>query len=241
MRIVDLKCPNCGSNIEDINKDDEFFNCKKCGSTLYLEMTVKEKGNEAETSADYFRFYNDLLNECDKLSYDLRLKNITECEWHFYNEEELNHSYIAFHYPTGLDGKGCGSRDYDLKFWGIEINMNTIWKIDKCDLKHYFKFSDVELVKKYIYFVTYARDYAALLEDYVNMYKIDKKVKDGTYSMYELDQLPVNGLESLKNKMSDIQKKVSEYKVERNNKEQSYPAYAEDEIYDTESKKWVRL
>ena len=61
IKFTDVKCPNCGAEIE-LNSEGNTFNCQYCGSTIYIENDV------VRTLKKYFKEKDEIDEKCQEVS-----------------------------------------------------------------------------------------------------------------------------------------------------------------------------
>ena len=227
MRIVDLRCPNCGSSL-DINKEESFFNCKNCGSSLYLEMTVKEKKKEEETdpeiqkSFEFFGYMIELIGKCNQMKDSLNKREIyTEqpklnpsdeviaSDYCYYDEKTV----ASIEYPTNLNNEQKKLIKYGLTFFKVERGGPGIIKMGFLRDGHFRPDEDV-CISDYCYYVSKAADYAKALTTYVEVYNAYKRIENGTFDVDDIETRKNHyGPGFYKEQMKEIKTRVTDYET----------------------------
>lgn len=55
MKVVEKKCPNCGSSIE-IEEGERIFKCKYCGTTLERDKNEELQEQVQNTALNFFKY-----------------------------------------------------------------------------------------------------------------------------------------------------------------------------------------
>lgn len=223
MRVLDLKCPNCGAKL-DIDNINDFFNCNVCGATLYLEMSVKEKEFDPEVSEsiNFFRYMKELFSKCDELKVNLKRNDniyVVESENEFSDDVDIvdicqihynGSTNVVIEYPEGLNSDQKESKTYSLFF------AKAFYDEDDSAVRYITK-AEIEHIREYYFYVLKAVEYAKRLTNYVEMYNASKNIQTGTYTMSDLDKVPSDDIDAIsdaKREMLAVRKSILEHEID---------------------------